>query len=111
MGDHSGHLAKVFGGQKEARVQEHVEAASDESVERIVVDQVDVDGLWGQPGLLEERRGDDTDGLFDLCVADKGQALLRLSGRGQANAKEKGENGRDEKRFTQNRILTSTAER
>ena len=79
--DHADDLARAVGSQQQAGVEEHVEPARDERVERAVDDQMD-----GDVGRVEARgpenwRGIDADDMFGFGVADEADALL-LGGSG-----------------------------
>ena len=79
---HADQLVRRLGAHDQAGVDKDALAARHEGIERVVLDDHDLDRVGVEAGRLPDRRHEGPDGVLDLGVADQIEALtlLRLDG-------------------------------
>ncbi len=96
--EHADELIGHYRLHERAGIDENAVRIHDEGVERIVVDDDDLDVLIAQPGDFQNRRGVVAQQLFDLGVADHrdagGRSGLRAHRHARRNARQRERRGR-----------------
>ena len=97
--EHADDLIWRFRFHQRAAIDEDAAAVGDESVERAIVDDDDLDVLLGEAGAAQDRLGIFPQQLLDLGVADDRRALLRLRGNAGANERSRRHHGDKARRW------------
>ena len=84
MGEHADHLTGAIGPLQQACVHEYPLPARHEGVQACVLDQMNADERGVQPCDVEQWRGVNPDGIFDLGIADQEYSLGRADPRAGA---------------------------
>ncbi len=82
VGQHADQLVGRFGPHDQAGIDEDPLAACHESVERVVLDEHDLDAVGIETGRLPDRYDHGADIVLDLGVADEIESLTLLRARG-----------------------------
>jgi hypothetical protein len=102
MGEHADDLVRRFRLHQRAGIDENAAAVGDEGVEAAVVDDDDLDVLFGKSGRLQDRLHVFAQQLLDLGIADDrraaGTALLRRRRRMRGDERNRGDAGKQARR-------------